>query len=217
MQAPEHEGASVVMLGSFNPAIFQPRWLGTQGLIRPEEAENAKITVIQSEVTDFSTEWFQMQVLQQRFQLQSTDPRHYAPLRDLATSVFLILSHTPITALGINRTFHFRMSSQEAWHNIGHLLAPKDRWNQIMDDPGLRSMLMQGKRKNADGGVLRVKVEPSARVEHGLFVEVNEEFRGSSQEATAAQWVPDCLSAHWDSIMRFSENASQQLLSLVRQ
>src|SRR5580700_4118396 len=75
MQTPEAEGASIVMIGSFNPAIFQPRWLGAQQLIRAEEAEDAKITIIQAQVADFSTEWFQLQVLQQRFTVFTTDPR----------------------------------------------------------------------------------------------------------------------------------------------
>jgi hypothetical protein len=77
MQTPEFERASVVMIGSFNPAIFQPLWLGAQKLIRPEEAQDAKITIVQAEVADFSTEWFQLQVLQNRFQLATTEPRHY--------------------------------------------------------------------------------------------------------------------------------------------
>lgn len=70
MQTPEIDAASVVMVGSFNPAIFQPLWLGAQKLIRSDEAENAKITTIQAELADFRTEWFQMQVLQNRFQTQ---------------------------------------------------------------------------------------------------------------------------------------------------
>src|SRR5580700_8662375 len=100
IKSPEIDAASVVMIGSFNPAIFQPRWLGTQGLIRPEEAESAKITTIQAVVADFSTEWFQLQALQNRFQLVSEDPRQYAPLRDLAGAIFAVLPHTPVTMLG---------------------------------------------------------------------------------------------------------------------
>src|SRR5947209_5297307 len=105
MPGPENEGASIVMIGAFNPAIFQPRWLSTQQLIRPEEGEDAKITIIQAEVADFSTEWFRLVVLQQRLQLLSTDPRQYSPLRDLAAGMFIILPHTPISSLGMNRSF----------------------------------------------------------------------------------------------------------------
>ena len=138
MQAPETEGASIVMIGSFNPAIFQPQWLGAQQLIRAEEADNAKITTIQPQVADFSTEWFQLQVLQQRFMMITTDPRQYGPLRDLVMGMFAILAHTPVSRLGINRHFHFATPSIEVWHGIGHRLAPKAPWHEIMKVPGLR-------------------------------------------------------------------------------
>ena len=192
MRAPEVESAAIVMIGSFNPAIFQPRWLGTQQLIRPEEAEKAKITIIHAEVADFSTEWFQLQVLQNRFQLASTDPRQYSPLRDLAAAIFAILPHTPVTALGLNRQFHFKMPSRDAWHAIGHLLAPKEPWHRIMDTPGLRALMMEGRRKDAKGGTLHVKVEPSVSVEYGLYIDINEEFKASGDsESDGAQWVPE--------------------------
>ena len=213
----EIDGASIVMIGSFNPAIFQPLWLGSQGLIRPEEAENAKITTIQAELADFSTEWFQLQALHNRFQLVSADPRQFAPLRDLAGAVFAILPHTPVTALGVTRTFHFKMPSVDSWHGIGHLLAPKDSWNPIMEGPGLRSMLMQGRRKQAGGGLLHIRVEPSVKVEHGLYVEVNEEFKApGNDESEGARWVPDRLAEHFDAILNFSEVAADHLLSLVK-
>ena len=215
MRTPDTDSAQIVMLGSFNPAIFQPRWLGKQQLIRAEEAEDAKIEIIRAEVADFSTEWFQLQVLQNRLTLASADPRHYAPLRDLAAALFTILPHTPITALGLNRMFHFKMPSSEAWHAIGHLLAPKDSWNPILESPGLRSMMMQGRRKHADGGTVRIKIEPSQKIEHGLYIEVNEDFRPSGDESDGAQWVPGRIGDHWDATMEFAEEAAEHLLGLV--
>jgi hypothetical protein len=212
----EDEGASIVLLGSFNPAIFQPRWLGAQGLIRPEEAENAKITLIQAEVADFSTEWFQLQVLQNRFQIVCSDPRQYAPLRDLCASVFDILPHTPVTALGLTRLFHFRMPSVDSWHAIGHLLAPKETWDPILKAPGLLSMRIEGRRKDSHGGVLRIKVEPSVKVQFGVFIEVNEEFKAPDGNSDGAQWVPTPLSENWDDLLSYSETVADHLLSLVR-
>jgi hypothetical protein len=61
------------------------------------------------------------------------------------------------------------MPSREAWHRIGHLLAPKEPWDAIMEAPGLRLMLMEGRRQHVKGGTLYVKVEPSVKVERGLF------------------------------------------------
>lgn len=215
MRTPENEAATIVMIGSFNPTIFQPRWLGAQNLIRAEEAEHANIATIQSECTDFTTEWFHVQVLQNRFQIVCTDPRQYGPLRDLVAGMFVILPHTPVTAVGMNRHFHFEMSSEKVWHELGHLLAPKEFWNPILDGTGLRSMLMQGRRKHESGGLVHIKVEPSAQIKHGLFIEVNEEFKSVGGDSEGARWVPERLAEHWDAILKFSESAADHLLSLV--
>jgi hypothetical protein len=216
MHSAEFEGAAIVMIGSFNPAIFQPRWLGAQQLIRSDEAETAKITTIQAELADFSTEWFQLQVLQNRFQLMSADPRHYAPLRDLAAGVFAVLPHTPVTVLAMSRQFHFEMPSMDSWHAVGHLLAPKKPWEEIMETPGLRSLLMQGRRKGGSSGTVHIKVEPSLKVVHGLYVEVNEEFKApNGVESHGAQWVPDRLTEDWDHILEYANVAAEHLRGLV--
>ena len=215
MRSPENESASIVIIGSFDPTIFQPQWLGTQELIRPEEAENAKIAIIQTEVADFATEWFQLQVLQNRVTSLSADPRQYAPLRDLAAAIFTVLPYTPISALGINRHFHFKTPSNEAWHEIGHLLAPKKPWDAIMEEPELRSMLMEGHRKQVSGTTVRVKIEPSATLEYGLVVEVNEAFSPPDGQSDGVMWVPDRLTEHWDDFLGFAEEAAEHLLSLA--
>jgi hypothetical protein len=216
MPVAEIEGATVVMLGSFNPAIFQPHWLEAQKLIRPEEAEHAKITIIQNEVADFSTEWFQLQALTGRFLISSGDPSHFSPLRDLASAIFSLLSHTPITGLGIHRHFHFRLSSKKAWNQLGHLLAPKEPWHSIMDHPGLRELTIEGSRRNLSGGILRIKVQPSIKVEFGIFMEVHEEFVHSIEEDSSdTPWVVTRLNEHWDPIMAFAAEASSHILGFA--
>jgi hypothetical protein len=215
MKIPETENASIVMVGSFNPAIFQPLWMGAQNLIRREEAETADIRVISTEVTDFSTEWFQLQVLKNRFMILSTDPMHYAPLRDLAAELFLLLPYTPVQLLGLNKTLHFKVPSNEAWHRIGHLLAPKEPWNAIMETPGLRSMLIQGRHKQPGGGVLQIKVEPSVPVQQGLRVDVNEEFKAPEDaQSDGARWIRNPLAERWDEILKFADQAAEHLLDL---
>jgi len=206
----------VVMLGSFNPSIFQPRWLASLGMIRAEEAESATIAIIQTQVTDFQTDWFRMQVLQNRFLLQSLDATHYGPVRDLVAGIFRLLPHTPVNRIGISRWFHYPMESVEVWHEVGHKLAPKELWRPLMDTPGLRSMLMEGYRKGADGGVLFVKIEPSLLVKPGVFIEVTEEYSSQSDEDLAnASWVPERLHKQWEPIMKYAEDVSQNLLEAV--
>ena len=50
-QKPKIDGVSIVALGSFNPAIFQPLWFSCNDLIGPEEAKGADIKVVHKEVT----------------------------------------------------------------------------------------------------------------------------------------------------------------------
>ena len=94
--------------------------------------------------------------------------------------IFTILHHTPVKALGINRDFHFAMPSLDEWHGIGNMLAPKELWSGFLKNPGLRSMLIEGYRAEANDSVLRVKIEPSIVVVPGVFISVNEEFKSPS-------------------------------------
>ena len=215
MQPIEREGASIMMVGSFNPSIFQPHWLATKGLIRTEEAEAATIAIIQEQVADFKTEWFQMQVLQNRFLIHTLDATHYSPVRDLAAGIFSLLSHTPISRIVIGRAFHFKMESTDDWHRVGNALAPKEFWNPLIDLAGLRSMTIQGRRKGVDDGLLFVKTEPSVPVKDGVFIEVTEEHKLSEGDEANAEWVPVRLNKHWDAMMEYAEDVARGLLREV--
>lgn len=123
---PEIDGASIVILGSFNPGIFHPLWFKTNELVRPQEADNANLKVIVPDVAEFSVDWFSLNVLRNHFQVRTTDSAHFGPIRDLVLGSFHILEHTPVRAIGLNRDMHFKMESEEKWHGFGHLIAPKE-------------------------------------------------------------------------------------------
>src|SRR4051794_20894265 len=137
----EIEVASVVLVGKFNPSIFQPAWLAANKLIREGEAEAANIEVIHREVCVFTTDWLNLQVTQTRFAATAVDAVHQGELRDLVLGMFTLLEHTPFDKMGMNRDMHFKMDSREKWHAFGDLLAPKECWTPIMGQPGLRSMV----------------------------------------------------------------------------
>jgi hypothetical protein len=58
----EVRGYSIVLLGSFNPAIFQPYWFASNGLLRPDEAKEATIQVIHNQATIFTAGWLTLKV-----------------------------------------------------------------------------------------------------------------------------------------------------------
>ena len=220
----EIDGASIVLIGKFNPAIFQPAWLGACNLLRKEEVEDAAITMVSPQVTSFSAHWLTIQVLAERFTAITNDPAQYQALRDLVIGVFHLLEHTPFWVMGMNRDMHFKMESEEQYHRLGHLLAPKEIWKEILDTPGLRSLLMQGSlvRENGLSIAHYVRVEPSLRVAPGVFIQHNVEV--SMPEATqsdvvaqqtAARRLIEYLGPNWDSVMTRSKEIADHLLALV--
>lgn len=193
----EIEGHSIVFLGSFNPQIFQPSWFGNEGLIRKEEAESAKIEVVHREIVSFSTESFRLEVLPERILFSTSQPQFYDPLRDLALGTFRILRHTPVEKMGINRDLHFRMESEEAWHSIGDRLAPKEPWVDLLQEPGLKGLSIQGTRTGKYKGAIVVRVEPSGRIKPGVFITINDHYDLDPESGHGADKMLEALDESW--------------------
>jgi hypothetical protein len=103
----ELEGMNIVLLGTFNPMIFQPAWFSAEGLLRREEAEAVEGVIIHREIASFETSWVNLQVRPERFMASTANSSFYEPLRDLVFGTFQVLHHTPIQKLGLNRNFHW--------------------------------------------------------------------------------------------------------------
>ena len=80
---PELEDVSVVLVGSFNPAIFHPTWFAREKLIQQEEADRADIKIVSPEVSVFSIGWLQLEVTLDRFAARTSQIQNLEPLRDL--------------------------------------------------------------------------------------------------------------------------------------
>lgn len=156
----EIEGVGIVLVGSFNPKIFQPAWFAAENLIRKEEAQAANIELIHPQVARFSLDWLQLQVTEEQFSATTTQSSFYEPLRDLVLGTFRLLRHTPVRMMGLNRDSHFRMPTEEAWHAFGHRLTPKEPWAGVLKEPGMRSLTMEGLRPDGFQGYIRVRLSP---------------------------------------------------------
>lgn len=214
----ELDGYSIIVVGSFNPAIFQPLWLSDNNLIRKEEANEAKIEIIHRQAAIFSTEWFSLQVTDDRFALETKDPTKSLPLRDLAFGAFKILEHTPIAAFGLNRIQHYSMSSMDRWHALGHHLAPKASWHALLSEPGMRLLIMEGKRANCDARI-QVRIEPLDRLTGGVSISVNEHHDFTPlKDATIAdrnRLFLEAIQEQWDCFMTYAGEVSTHLFHEV--
>jgi hypothetical protein len=174
----------VVLLGNFNPLIFQPHWFATNGVLGEEEAKNADIEVIHTEVVKFSLSWLTVLVEKNRFIAEVTQPPDVR-LYDLILRTFgELLTHTPIWAMGINKRVEFDAGTVEQRDVIGITLAPPSAWGEWTDylekrnERGRGGMMSLSMRQTVTddrpSGYIQTRVEPSKTLDSAVFVEVND-------------------------------------------
>jgi hypothetical protein len=203
--APDVHGASIVLLGSFNPAIFHPAWFHRHGLVSDEEHDAASIQVILPDFARFSFGWLDVTVTLDRFEVSSAEPENFNLLRDIVIGTFRILQHTPIRAIGVNRNQHYKLP-EDRWHEIGDALVPKDVWTGVLEAPGLRTLIVEGVRPDDYEGYIRANIEPSIRVSPGIYIAVNDHFQLQDEQSKDSEVLDSgqavaVLESQWDSIL----------------
>ncbi len=215
----ELDAISIVLLGSFNPLIFQPAWFAAEGLVPSEEIDSDHVTVemIHPQVCAFSTEWFTIEVTPDRLVAFTSNAEFRDPLYDLVLSTFRLLRFTPIGAMGLNTDQHYRVPSEDAWHAVGHHFAPAENWTSVLAKPGMRSLTMEGVRPDKHLGHVRVKVEPSVRIHPGVFIEVNEHFVAPDPETTkGGEHIMAILEQVWPSTGERASKVVEEVLRVAR-
>ena len=173
----ELQNHTIVAVGDLNPAIFQPAWFAAEGLINRREAQAASVQVISAQAALFDVDdWLSVQVLPDRFLAGTAHEPYYRPLYDLVLSIFSKLVHTPIKMLGINYSYHCRLGDASQWEHLSATLAPIERWSEFLDRPQMRSLTMERRRQSAPKGHQQIRVEPSVRIENGIFIEINNHY-----------------------------------------
>lgn len=177
--------SSIVAVGSFNPAIFSPDWMEAHRLLGKDDADRIReqrpgaSLLVSHQATAFESNWFALQVLENQFSITSKSALSPA-FKDLAVSIFQLLSHTPVTAVGLNFQAHYKLSTEKEYHHLGDALAPKDIWNELYpdEDAGLADLTVRiqaGRRgqplKNKDEK--RISLQPSGIVRFGAFLSYN--------------------------------------------
>lgn len=178
--------STIVALGHFNPAIFTPDWLERNGLIGSGDADGIREStdgrqiIISNQATSYESDWFGIQVLEDKITLSSKGALSPA-FKDLAAGIFQLVPHTPMIAVGMNFLGHFKIPSQEQYHQIGDLLAPKDIWNKLYPEetPGLGQLVIRIQKGTRDKPAQtknekRISVQQSAAIKFGIFFSYND-------------------------------------------
>ncbi|SRR6266404_465924 len=208
---PSVEGLNIVLVGSFNPRIFSPWWFAKQKLIQDEEAEKADVGVVTSEISLFSIGWLRVQAEAERAQISTSQPQYYDALRDFVLGTFRILRHTPVKGIGFHWMAHFASADQEEWHTVGHELAPKKIWRDVLKDPGLFNMIVKESRTPHDW--TNVTVEPSIQVQPGIYFEVHDHYDiADGERPLGADIIMKALEDRWAGSLERSQKIMAHVL-----
>lgn len=220
------QGTSVVLLGKFNPAIFHPSWLTAREVESEFDEGIVKVVHRDLSVIEYDTRIYNVQT--NRFSLEtSTTPG--VEVADKTRQIFQDnLIHTPINAIGINRTVHFSVGSQAARTKLGRKLSPITPWGQFgkqmdADDAahtgGLKSLTMKSiETVNELRIETNARIEPSAKVpqESGVYMEVNRHFAlqdySDLEGATRSMKV---LAEHFRGSLSKADEIIQNMMDIV--
>lgn len=223
---PERKQFSIVLLGDFNPAMFQPEWFSKNNIIPPEEvdfARNQSTTcpiIVTPQLTLFKTSQFSVKIEQKRFQVVA-DKEPIIALKDFILKTFEKLSGYVITAFGFNFNAHYNVGDLETYQKIGDRLAPKDYWGKLLGDEvsgldrksGLTTLEMR-KTKEENAGYIAIILQPSAFIHPGVFMNCNDHFN-LSKDDSMAEIVIEKIEQVFDSSFESMKEMQVNILSEV--
>jgi len=192
------EATAVVLLGSFNPRIFEPLWFSRHDLVPEQEAEAAEVQMIDREFCRVNFGWVDLVVTEERLQAESTSETvNDSQIRDLLVSIFRLLPHIPVNVGSIHHRWHLAIDTEAEWHGVGHALAPKEIWDGVLEEPGMFDFAMLGRRPDDLEGAIKVRIQPSRAVSPGIFMNVNDEFSLAAADGEVPLAVADVLDKLW--------------------
>lgn len=176
MASVELEGLEVVLVGAFNPHIFNPDWLARQDLVQKTEANGATIDIISQDISVFSLGWTRVQVGREIAAFSTNQPQNYDILRDLVSGIFKFLRHTPIFQFGINFQAHFKMETAEECVKIIERITPVAEWRKCLENPRTMTVTVRASRTDGYEGNVNVTLEPSVVVQNAIYFRFNDHF-----------------------------------------
>lgn len=217
-------GLSIVLLGNFNPVIFQPYWFATKKLIREEEGTNATINIIHPTICQFQLDWATFSIEQDKFSVIATNESYFESVKDLIISTFDILKETPIWALGINHTYNFKVDNEDQYKKFGQWLYNYQIWKSNIEEGGglLTLEIFRPKKENGDFGTQRIRVTPSdlhfSRL--GISIDFNNHiqiYEKLTSQISSAKNIISMLETNWKSTSNNTKSIVKDIWEQFRQ
>jgi len=166
---------SIVLVGDFNPKIFQPEWFYKIGLIREDEASNPIDLISHAEIMSFNLGWIKVEINRQKFTVYTEQSAYFDLARDFTIGTFKILKHTPIKMLGINNHIHVGIYDKQSWNSFADKVAPDSLLKKGLPKGELEQLTIKEERSNPKG-YTRLTVQPSLTHFPGAYFDINNHF-----------------------------------------
>jgi hypothetical protein len=197
----EEDRPSIVVAGAFDPRLLHPQWFRAEKLLGRQEADQANVTIVHPDITQWSTEAFVLSAFRDRLVVQATVGSSAEVIRDFVIGTLELLDKTPTGAIGLNRTMHFHVGTEDRWHQIGDRLVPKDLWRKHLPTrPGMGTLqVVETRRPDGLQGKVVVTVQPSVLYKPGVFFDVNNEILNT--EPANPAFLVQIIRDHWGRLL----------------
>ncbi len=186
MRSPTSQTLSIVAIGSFNPAIIQPKWMESHALAGEGDLKALQelgVQIISQRATQLRGSSFELLVLQNRLQCTSLSPDADEVARDAVVGIMRLLGHTPIESLGINHHAHWKLESTADVDRVLCKYAQTDAIVQLVGEDPHTGLVVRAPRPDRMEGRIIVSLEPSLRETPGVYLKLND-------HAELHRWAP---------------------------
>lgn len=225
---PKSDKPSIVLIGSFSPAVFSPAWLVLQGLVGKDRLDNSLVNIVHHDFSQFSIAGMQFDIQLNRF-VVTCDAMNRDIIRDLVLSIFQDhLPSTPIKKLGINRQLVFPCPSEKVRDKFGSMLVPKEpwgAWGQDIDDArttkghgGMVGCTMrQIPRPDGLEGYIQAQISPILNESTLVSVEINNHFEiAEVDDISGVDRAMEILTDRWSEALDAAEYIIDGLMQTVK-
>ena len=184
----DYRQATVVLTGSFNPAIFYPEWFREQEIlpeIEVSSAESATDLVITRQATVIRFMSLRLEALGERWTLTSERPDWFKDLGPITTSIFDKLPHTPVKALTMTFLEHRRVRRSPAEAIEGWLTAPA--FGKVVGNSAKLGVIGRGEWEKFETALV---LEHSVRLKGAVFIGQSYELKlKTARDLEAVKWA----------------------------
>lgn len=218
-------GSSIVILGNFNPVIFQPEWFRRFKILPEQEIAatleekvvaqpSPNIQIVEgykTSITPYKTELnfpsFKLLVLPIRFEFSTIRKNCFSELLNSTIKIFELLSHTPINDAGIN--FNTHLSIDNCDQTLRQLFsANPEKAKEAFGE----SYKVGGKFIiDYNDSKTEVVVEPSNLIENGVYISFNFHRKIASHNTEELLSV---IRKNYDADLKNADKISKTLLSI---